>query len=132
MRCRRLDSNHDFCFGRGFGDYLEDQVSSPDAIAQAIKTRLLLFLGEWWKDLRDGLPLWQKILGSRVKNKAILDKILIDRIQGLKLPDNRYAITAVKEITSEFDPETREYSFSCTVDTVFGELYVTNKDQLIS
>jgi hypothetical protein len=132
MRCRRLDSNHDFCFGRGFGDYLEDQVSSPDAIAQAIKTRLLLFLGEWWKDLRDGLPLWQKILGSRVKNKAILDKILIDRIQGLKLPDNRYAITAVKEITSEFDSETREYSFSCRVDTVFGELYVTNKDQLIS
>lgn len=132
MRCRRLDSNHDFCFGRGFGDYLEDQVSSPDAIAQAIKTKLLLFLGEWWKDLRDGLPLWQKILGSRVKNKAILDKILIDRIQGLKLPDNRYAITAVKEITSEFDSETREYSFSCRVDTVFGELYVTNKDQLIS
>ena len=65
MRCRRLDSNHDFCFGRGFGDYLEDVVASPDAIAQSIQTRLLLFLGEWWKDEKDGLPLGQKILGSR-------------------------------------------------------------------
>ena len=52
MICRRLDENHDYCFGRGFGDYLQDVSGNPEAIAQSIKTRLLLFLGEWWKDLR--------------------------------------------------------------------------------
>ncbi len=130
MICRRLDENHDYCFGRGFGDYLQDVSGDPEAIAQSIKTRLLLFLGEWWKDLRDGLPLWQKILGARVKDKKIIDKIITDRIQGLKMPNGNYAITAIKEVESEYDAETRAYSFTCRVDTIYGELYITNKDQL--
>ena len=41
MRYRRLDENHDMCFGRGLSDYLVDSTGDPDAIAQAIKTRLL-------------------------------------------------------------------------------------------
>ena len=132
MICRRLDENHDYCFGRGLGDYLQDVSGNPEAIAQSIKTRLLLFLGEWWKDLRDGLPLWQKILGARVKDKKIIDKIITDRIQGLKMPNGNYAITAIKEVESEYDVETRAYSFTCRVDTIYGELYITNKDQLTS
>ena len=132
MLYRRLDDDHDYCFGRGFGDFLQDATGSPDAVAQAIKTRLLLFLGEWWKDLRDGLPLWQKILGARIRDKAMVDKIITDRIQGLKTPDNVYAITAIKEVSSSYDADTRAYSFSCRVDTIYGELYVTNKDQLTS
>lgn len=132
MLYRRLDSDHDYCFGRGFGDFLEDATGSPDAVAQAIKTRLLLLLGEWWKDLRDGLPLWQKILGARINNKKVIDKIITDRIQGLKLPNGTAAITAINEVSSAYDSTTREYSFSCRVDTVYGEVYVTNKDQLTS
>lgn len=130
MLYRRLDSNHDYSFGRGSGDFLVDSVGSPDAVVQAIKTRLMLYLGEWWKDLRDGLPLWQKILGARIKDKAILDRIIMDRIKGLKLPDGRYAVTAVTNVSSEYDSEDREYSFSGRVDTIFGELYITNRDQL--
>jgi len=132
MMYRRLDSDHDYCFGRGFGDFLQDTTGYPDAVAQAIKTRLLLFLGEWWKDLRDGLPLWQKILGARIRDKAMVDKIITDRIQGLKTPDGTYAITSIKEVSSQYDAETREYSFTCRVDTIYGELYITNKDQLTS
>lgn len=129
MRYRRLSSTHDYNFGRGVSDYLVDTTGSPDAIAQAIKTRLLLFFGEWWENTLDGLPLWQKILGQRIKDKGIVDRILMDRIQGLKLPDGRYAVTGIESVTSVFDTEAREYSFTCAVNTVFGQVVVTNADQ---
>jgi hypothetical protein len=129
MKYRRLDSTWDMCFGRGNADYLVDSVENPEAVAQAIKTRMLLFTGEWWMNIRDGLPLWQKILGQRVTNKSIIDRILVDRIRGLKLPNNIKAITNISNTSSTLDGDTRAYSFSCVVDTVYGKVVVTNADQ---
>ncbi len=129
MRYRRLDENHDYTFGKGLGNFLEDEVGNPEAVAQAIQTRLLLFTGEWWEDLRDGLPLWQKILGNRVRDRGIVDSLIVDRIKGLQLPDETYGVTDVLNVQSVFDTDEREYSFQCEVDTIFGKLYVTNKDQ---
>jgi len=129
MIYRRLDENHDMSFGRGKQDFLEDSVGNPEAIAQAIKTRLLLFLGEWWMDLYDGLPLWEQILGQRIDNKNIINEILIDRIKGLLLPDNQYGVIGVTEVTSEYNSDSRKYTFSCVVDTIYGKVYITNEDQ---
>jgi hypothetical protein len=128
MKYRRLSTTHDMCFGRGNEDYLVDSVENPEAVAQAIKTRMLLFTEEWWLDLKDGLPLWQKILGKRI-SKSVVDRILVNRIRGLKLPNNKKAITNISNVTSTFDGETRAYSFSCIVDTVYGKVVVTNADQ---
>jgi hypothetical protein len=129
MIYRRLDENHDMSFGRGKQDFLEDSVGNPEAIAQAIKTRLLLFLGEWWMDLYDGLPLWEQILGQRIDNKNIINEILIDRIKGLLLPDNQYGVIGVTEVTSRHISDSRKYIFSCVVDTIYGKVYITNEDQ---
>jgi len=129
MRYRRLDENHDYCFGRGRNDYLEDSVGSPNAIQQAIKTILLLFLGEWWENTQEGLPLWQKILGQRIKNKAVIDNIIVKRIRELKLPNGNNAIKNILSVNSIYDSVTREYSFSCIVDTVYGKLIVSNGSQ---
>lgn len=128
MKYRRLDSNHDMCFGRGKSDYLEDEISYPDAVAQAIKTRMLLFLGEWWMNTSDGLPLFQQILGQRAKMN-IIEGILVNRIRGLRMPDQRYAVTSVSNVITTYDPETRDFTFSCSVDTVYGKLYITNANQ---
>jgi hypothetical protein len=129
MIYRRLDENHDMSFGRGKQDFLEDSVGNPEAIAQAIETRLLLFLGEWWMDLYDGLPLWEQILGQRIDNKNIINEILIDRIKGLLLPDNQYGVIGVTEVTSRYISDSRKYTFSCVVDTIYGKVYITNEDQ---
>lgn len=129
MKYRRLDSSHDYCFGRGKGDYLEDSIENPVAIAQAIKTRLMLYLGEWFLDIKDGLPLWQQILGQRIKNKGIVDEIITNRIKGLLTPDNQYGVTAVSEVSSTYNETTRAYQYTCVVDTIFGKLYITNADQ---
>jgi len=130
MRYRCLDENHDFCFGRGKGDYLEDSVENPVAIAQAIKTRLMLYYGEWFMDIKDGLPLWQQILGHRIKKKGIIDEIITNRIKGLLTPDNQYAVTMVSQVDSTYDETTRRYEYSCVADTIFGKVYVTNADQI--
>ena len=74
MRYRALSPTGDFSFGKGGQDYL----TGTEAIAQAIRTRLLLLLGEWWEDQEDGLPLFQRILGSRGDDRG---RQAVDRIQ---------------------------------------------------
>ena len=117
LRYRRLDSNHDPVFGQGKADYLSDL----DAVAQAIKTRLLLFTNEWWEDLEDGLGAFTDILGKfSGNNRGDLDKIIQERISGTT------GVTGISSVSSNYDAETRQYSFSAVVDTEYGQLTVTN------
>lgn len=43
MKYRKLDNTGDYSFGSGLTDFVENK----EAIAQAIKTKILLFYGEW-------------------------------------------------------------------------------------
>ena len=107
MKYRKLDENGDYTFGQGSQGFLTD----TNACAQAIKTRLALYEGEWWEDLTTGLPLWQKILGSPGTNKSAIDVILGERITGT---------TGVKNIISakgNFTPSTRSYAYAAYVNT---------------
>jgi hypothetical protein len=116
MKYRRLDDNHDYAFGASETNIASDR----DAVAQAIYTRLKLLYAEWWEDMTDGLPLWQSILGVRAnpKNKEAIDIIIKARIlDTLKVSD-------VSSFSSSFDSETRKYSFSCVVDTAYGQVPV--------
>lgn len=52
-------------------DAQNDPIFDPNAnlidiyaVAQAIRTRLNLFLGEWWENTNIGLPVFQLILGQ--------------------------------------------------------------------
>lgn len=54
----RLDSSNDPIFDP------TANLTDIDAVAQAILTRLRLFLGEWWEDTSLGLPTFQLILGQ--------------------------------------------------------------------
>lgn len=116
MKNRRLDENWDYCFGRGQQSYL----TGLDAVAQAIKSRLLLLYKEWWEDQEDGLPLWERILGASggEENRKAVDLIIRDRIS------NTTGVVAVTEYSSSY--ERRNYTFTATVETLYGSLYISS------
>lgn len=75
MRNRAMDVNGDYQFGRA-GLFL---VDTPAAVAQAIKTKLLLVAGEWFLDADEGTPYNQHVLGYHTQDTrdlAIKERIL--------------------------------------------------------
>jgi hypothetical protein len=60
MRYRRETATGDYVFGQGDADFFVDE---PAAVAQAVKTRLRLFQGEYFVDTTVGMPWQTKVLG---------------------------------------------------------------------
>lgn len=112
MRYRRLDNEGDYTFGAGGSDMLTD----IEACAQSIRTRLWLLFGEWWEDLTDGLPLFQKILAQRDIN--IASEAIHNRILGT--PHVRDIIY----FSADWNNEQRHLLISCVVDTDYGQVTV--------
>lgn len=115
MQYRSLDPNEDYVIGQGSTSFL----TGTDAVAQAVYTRLRLLLEEWWEDQTDGLPYFQSIAAVYLsKGKQLVDTIIQKRIEGTK------GVTSVYDFVSEFNSETRHYSFQCKVDTQYGSIEI--------
>lgn len=111
----RLDAEYDPVFQVGA------ELSNLDAVAQAIKTRLLLFQGEWWENLNEGTPMFQDIIGQRASESGqkIMALALANRIAGTPY------VSAVKDMAVSFDEKTRQLRFNCTAQTSFGTVPVS-------
>jgi len=116
IRVRRLDENWDPVYGSGTDDYIFDQ----EAVMQIIQSRLRLWRSEWWENLNEGLPMFQRILGKLGTSKAIVDRLIQNRI--LESP---YVISITKFV-SDFNGDSRRYECETTVNTEFGTVIVTN------
>ena len=120
MLYRRLDSSWDYTWGSGISNYLTD----VDATAQAIKSRLLLWLGEFFLDINSGLPMFQGILGYAGTNKESVDRLISDRILGTTW-NGQKVVTAITYLDSSYNPNTRAYTFQAQVETIFGTVSIT-------
>ena len=109
MIYRKLDSNGDYVFGLGAGNFYKDQ---PEAVAQAVKTRLGLIQGEWFLDVNAGTPYDSKILGAG--KVATYDAAIQDIIS------NTQGVRSILVYTSGVDPVKRGAQINCTIDTVYG------------
>lgn len=108
MRYRKLDADGDMTFGHGAYDYL---VDSPQAVAQAVLTRLLLMQGEWFLDVTEGTPYGSEILGKGTAGTydyAIRSRIL-DTIGVAELIDYQSRVDG------------RSLTVSAKVQTIYGE-----------
>ncbi len=111
MIYRKLDSNGDFVFGQGVGNFLKDQ---PEAVAQAVKTRLGLIQGEWFLDIEVGTPYNSQILGAgKVSTYDAAIQQVIRTTPG---------VTGIVNYASSVDPTTRAASIDCTINTVYGQV----------
>ncbi len=75
MRYRALSATGDYQFGHS-GLFL---INTPAAVAQAIRTRLMLWVGEWFLDSTEGTPYEQSVLGygtQGTRDLAIKERIL--------------------------------------------------------
>lgn len=109
-----LDSSYDPIFADG------TSLTGAQAVAQAILTRLKLFLGEWWEDLNLGLPVFQQMLGQLGSQKglAAIDLAIRTNIEGAPFVSN-----VIDVQTSFVDGN---FSFTATAQTVFGVVTVSN------
>lgn len=116
MRYRREDDDGDYTFGRGDDTWL---INSPEAVAQAIKTRFLLWYGQWFLDTTTGTPWIQSVLGKQkpgIYNMAIRQRIL-----------DTLGVESISEFNTTVDSATRRVIFTATVNTIYGTTTVTSE-----
>lgn len=68
MRGFKLTADHELELANGSFVFLED---GPTATAQEAKTRLLFFRGEWFRDVREGVPYLQELFAKGVTTDKI-------------------------------------------------------------
>lgn len=114
MKYRKLAANGgDYSFGRNADDF----VSGELAVAQAVKTSLLLLQGEWWEDTSQGVPLFQSILSQtgKIENRRAADTIIQSTI--LSVP----GVLRISNYKGTFNSQTRTYAIACNVTTQYGD-----------
>lgn len=112
MRYRKLTPDGDYSFGRGRADFL---ANSPEAVAQAVRTRLQLLAGEWFLDQTEGLPA-ALLLGAGAGapyDMAIRERIL--ETQG---------VAEIAAYSSNIDSD-RRLSIAVTIDTDYGQAAIS-------
>lgn len=87
-------------------------------VAQTVKTRLQLFLGEYFRDINDGTPWWESVLGKEgtLSSKEAVIKNRIIRTEG---------VTEILSFDTDFDINTRAYTVNASILTQFGESELT-------
>lgn len=112
MKYRKLVDN-DYYFGASSNCYID----KDEAVAQAIKTKILLFYGEWWENIGLGIPMFQSVLGQTNPDtiKSSLSMLVEQRILEIE------EVTSLSNIEVDCNRETRTISLIVDVTTVDGE-----------
>ena len=113
MKYRMLSPTGDFMFGQSLQNFYIDVPAAP---AQAVQTRLLLWQGEYWLDTNEGTPYPEGVIGKHSQSEA--DTVVQDRTLGAQ------GVTDISTFQSQVDPDTRGYSVSLEIDTVYGPTQV--------
>lgn len=117
IRYRKLTADGDYTFGQSAYNF----HTGTEAVAQAAKTRFLLWRDTFWRDLSDGVPYLQEILGRGGGEQHIetITAILLKRLRGT--PD----VIAVPDFSTVYDRATREYKFTATIQTAYSTTVIT-------
>jgi hypothetical protein len=113
VRYRRLSPSGDYQFGQQQADFWRDQ---PEAVAQAVQTRLRLELGDWFLDTTDGTD-WR---GSVLGNRTAFTRDAVIRSRVLLTP----GVKAILGYNSRVNPDTRAFSAGMSLDTIYGRFVI--------
>ncbi|MDK4216364.1 hypothetical protein [Pantoea agglomerans] len=116
MKYRREDENGDYTFGQGDNTWL---INSPEAVAQAVKTRFLLWYGQWFLNTTEGTPWLQSVLGKQnpeTYNLAIRRRILETR-----------GVNSIIAFETTLNTSSRRVIFTATINTLYGTTTVISE-----
>lgn len=109
MRYRKLSPSGDYSFGNSQQDFYRDV---PEAVGQAAKTRMLLWLSEWYLNIEEGTPFMQGILGKYSVSEANIT--IQNRVFGTQ------GLTGIQNYLAEINPDTRSLQVEFDIDTIYG------------
>jgi hypothetical protein len=112
MRYREQTQMGDYPFGTN----TRFLVDTPATVAQAIKTRLKLYRGEWFLDTRIGLDL-DTIIGYGTQ--ATRDQEIQQRILGTT------GVLSLEQYASSVDG--RAFTVTATVNTIYGAVVLNER-----
>ncbi|MGS1033105.1 hypothetical protein [Burkholderia glumae] len=87
-------------------------MNSPDAVAQAVLTRLRLLQGEWFLDTTVGMPWATQVLSKNTQGTA--DATIRSCILGTT------GVTEITDYASSFDSIKRKLTVTATINTLYG------------
>ena len=114
MRYRKLDVNGDYSFGAGKADF---HVNSPEAVAQAVLTRLNLWVGEWFVNVDDGTGWTTDVLGKGTS--SLYELMLRDRTLGAP------GVKSILDFQATYKADSRELNVQIDIDTIYGQATVS-------
>lgn len=109
MKYRKLDEAGDYTLGSG-SDFL---TNTPEAVGQAVLTRLKLWRGEWFINIEDGTEWETEVLGKRFQNTNP-DASIQGRILGTQ------GVVEISDYSSTFDGNTRKLNVRVAITTIYG------------
>lgn len=109
MRIRKYDSSGDVQFGQSINSY---DINSPNAVANAVASRLNLWLGEWFLDTSDGTAWKTRVLGKYTA--SIRDDVIRARV--LSTP----GVLSISKYSSSSNNSLRAFSVNMTIDTIYS------------
>ena len=112
MTVRKLDEDGDIVTQGSM--FIAEQLE----IEQTIRTRLRLFLGEYFRDVTDGTPWFQEILNKQT-SMDVREARLRERISGTP------GVLQLTSFSTDFDIDSKTYTVTASVLTSYGLLTVT-------
>ncbi|MBK5145836.1 hypothetical protein I2494_19395 [Budviciaceae bacterium BWR-B9] len=109
MRYRRENSDGDYTFGSGDESWL---IHSPEAVAQAVKTRFELWYGQWFLDTTKGMPWLQSVLGKQ--NPEVYDMLIRRYILETR------GVNSIIKLDTVVDTNRRRVTFEAEINTIYG------------
>lgn len=95
-------------------DYL---VDTPEAVAQAVTTRLGLWQGDWFLDISAGMPWLTQVIGYGTQK--LYDQAIQEQILGTP------GVRGITSYSSTLNPVTRQLTVTVSLSTDYGPTSAT-------
>lgn len=121
MRYRKLDPDGDYLTGHGGADFYYNQ---PEAVGQAVLTRLMLFEGEWFLDLNEGTPWGGFPLNQQVVQRGQILGTHTQLTRDVALQTRTLGTRGLMNIAnydSQIEPNSRRFSVQIRINTIYGQ-----------